>query len=103
MRKMSRTAKGISLMSKGMSMADAAKAVGVTYQTLFANVGNGRTMQLYRANKMRCIKLAMTGKYKLHDLSSRTGMSMGTIENLLKQNGLNIIKLKHKRAKKTSA
>jgi hypothetical protein len=92
----SKTACAVVLMTIGKTMSEAAKAVGITYQTLFANT-KGAAARKICANKKRVVKLAKTGKYGISDLSTRTGLTKGAVEHLLKKSALKVSELQKAR------
>lgn len=95
----SKTAYAEHLMSIGKTMSEAAKAAGITYQTVLAGT-KGKEKVHVRRKKYQALRLARTGKYAVGEIAKRTGTATIQINTLLKKAGIKPMKKEEIAAKK---
>lgn len=77
------------LIDSGVSLAETAKKVGMTYQTVYA-VTKGADKVAQRRIKYRAIKLGTSGKYSESMIAETVGMPAKDVRALMKANEINL-------------
>lgn len=91
----SRTAAAIAFVEAGKSISDAAKASGVTYQTVYANT-KGKAKRAKAAARRRVIALGRKGKMTAGEIATKVGMSTSRTVAILKKAGLQVLSANEK-------
>lgn len=86
----SRCAAAKEMVAAGQGLAEVAKAVGMTYQTVYAVCSpSGSAKAAARRNKYRAMRLATSKReYTLADIARKVGMKPTTLRDLLKRKGI---------------
>ena len=82
---------GVALVAGGMRCCDAAKAVGVTSQTVYSGTPEGKANVLKNKAIRRVKELGTKGTYSLAEISKKTGLSIPKIQAMLKKNNIPIV------------
>lgn len=91
----SATAAAVALVEAGNSLSDAAKATGITYQTVYANT-KGKEKRAEAAARRRVLALGQKGKLTVGEIATKVGMSTSRTVALLKKAGIHVLSAKEK-------
>jgi DNA-binding phage protein len=84
----SRCAAAKAMVADGNPLAEVAKAVGMTYQTVYA-VTKGADKVAVRRNKYRAVRLATSKReYTLAEIARKVDMKPTTLRDMLKRKGV---------------
>lgn len=91
----SATAAAVALVEAGKSLSEAAKATGITYQTVYANT-KGKEKRAKAAARRRVLALGAKGKLSAGEIATKVGLSTSRTVALLKKAGISVISAKEK-------
>jgi len=86
----SRTEAAKALVASGKTLAEAAAATGMTYQTVYANTKGAEKVNKRRA-KYRVLSLGRGGKRTSGEIAKKTGLSTSAVVAMLKKAGIAIV------------
>jgi hypothetical protein len=86
----SRTAAARVMVASGKSLNDAAKATGMTYQTVYANT-TGKDKVKSRKTAYRILSLGRSGNKTVDEIAKKTGRNVCEVINILSKNNLQIV------------
>jgi len=89
----SATAAAVALVEAGKSLSEAAKATGITYQTVYANT-RGKEKRVEAAARRRVLAHGQKGKLSADEIATKVGMSTSRTVAILKKAGLQVISAK---------
>lgn len=95
----SRTAAAKALVAAGKSLKEAAKATGMTYQTVYANT-KGAEKAAGRRVKYRILSLGKSGKRSAGEIAEKVGVSSSKVVSILKKAGIKVTSAKELAAAK---
>lgn len=97
----SRTAAAKALVAAGKTLAEAAEATGMTYQTVYANTKGAEKVSKRRAN-YRVLAMGRRGKKTPGEIAKKTGLTVSAVVALLKKHSIAIVTKENKETKSTS-
>ena len=97
----SRTEAAKAMVAAGKTLAEAAAATGMTYQTVYANTKGAEKVNKRRA-KYRVLAMGKSGNRTSGEIAKKTGLSVSAVVALLKKNSIAIVTKKAKVAAKTA-
>ena len=86
----SRSAAAVALVAAGKSLGDAAKACGMTYQTVYS-VTKGAEKVAVRKAKYRVLAIGARGKKSVGEIAKKVGVSTSRVVALLKAANIAVI------------
>lgn len=87
----SRTAAAKALVANGVSLAEASRLTGMTYQTVYANT-KGADKAAARRITYRILGLGESGRHAASEIAKRSGVSTSKVVSLLKKHNISIVK-----------
>ena len=97
----SRTEAAKAMVAAGKTLAEAAAATGMTYQTVYANTKGAEKVNKRRV-KYRVLAMGKSGNRTSGEIAKKTGLSVSAIVAILKKNSIAIVTKKAKAAAKTA-
>lgn len=91
----SATAAAVALVESGKSLSEAAKATGITYQTVYANT-KGKEKRAEAAARRRVVAHGEKGKLTAGEIATKVGLSTSRTVAILKKAGLQVLSAKEK-------
>jgi DNA-binding CsgD family transcriptional regulator len=86
----SRTAAAVAMVAAGKTLTEAAEALGMTYQTVYANT-KGATKVGARRAMYRVLALGKSGRRTASEIAKKTNLSVSKVVALLKKNQIAIV------------
>lgn len=97
----SRTEAAKAMVAAGKTLAEAAEATGMTYQTVYANTKGAEKVNKRRA-KYRILAMGKSGKRTTSEIAKKTGLSVSKVVAILKGAKISTVTKESKAAAKAA-